>query len=78
MAVGADMNQPSGGLKGTWGHILTKQIAGVALHGDRPQLIGSPGVSLVTVPGKLHHLWAKGEEGEGGQGGKIGLVLADL
>lgn len=70
------MNQPSGGLKGTWGHILTKQIAGVALLGNRPQLIRSPGVALVTVPGKCHHLWAEGEEGEGGQGREIGLGLS--
>ena len=35
---------------------LTKQIAGVSLLGDRPQLIGAPGVAFVTVPRKLHHL----------------------
>lgn len=78
MAAGGGHESAVCGTEREWGPILTKQIAGVALHGDRPQLIGSPGVSLVTVPGKLHHLWAKGEEGEGGQGGKIGLVLADL
>lgn len=37
-------------------HILTKQITGVALLGDGPQLIGAPGIALVIIPSKLHHL----------------------
>lgn len=37
-------------------HILTKQITGVALLGDGPQLIGAPGIVLVIIPSKLHHL----------------------
>lgn len=37
-------------------HILTKQITGVALLGDGPQLVGAPGIALVIIPRKLHHL----------------------
>lgn len=35
---------------------LTKQIAGVALLRDGTQFVEAPGVALVIVPRKLHHL----------------------
>lgn len=35
---------------------LTKHVANVPVSRQRPQLILAPGVALVVVPGKLHHL----------------------
>lgn len=39
--------------------ILTEHVADMAVSRQRPQLILAPGVELVVVPGKLHHLQHK-------------------
>lgn len=52
---------------------LTEQIAGVALLGDGPELIGTPGVAPVAVPRVLHHLTgAEEKEEEEEEGGRRG------
>lgn len=38
---------------------LTKHVANMPVSRQRPQLVLPPGVALVVVPGKLHHLQHK-------------------